>query len=235
MQISLIGLAILAGFVTLLSPCILPIVPILIGRSLRSHRYGPIALVVGLAISFAGTGILLGLSAQFLAPLSSWIRQIAIGVLLVLGLGSIFPKISHRVFQWIAPPQFQQPAPVVESGSASRQLWLEFLIGTQLGVIWIPCAGPVLGSILTLVAVNQSFAAGFVALLAYALGAGIPMLAVAYGSRGLGQRIRQLNQHTERIQRVAGVLISLAAVSIALGWDRKVQIWLAPLFPPLPL
>lgn len=231
MSISLIGLALVAGVVTLLSPCILPILPILVGRSLQNHRWGPMALIGGLVISFACTGVLLGFSAQFLGPLSQFIRQLAIGILLILGIGSMFPHLSHRVWQWITP-QLGKP---VDPETGSGHLWAEFLIGTQLGVVWIPCAGPILGSILTLVVADQELLLGFLALLAYGLGAGVPMLAFAYGSKGILQRVRGLYPHMEMIQRVSGVAIAVTAVGILLRWDVQIQLWLVPLFPPLPL
>ena len=228
MSLSLLGLALLAGLATIFSPCILPILPILVGRALQSHRHGPLALVLGLALSFALTGILLGFSAQFIGPLTSLLRQGAIVLLLLLGVGAAFPKLGYWVFSRfsIVPAQ---PDP------QHRGLWGEFWVGTQLGLVWVPCAGPVLGSIITLVAIKQAVFPGFVALLAYALGAGIPMLAIAYSSQNLSRKLRWLYPHMENIQRTSGVLIAASAVAILLGWDNQLQVLLAPLFPPLPL
>jgi cytochrome c-type biogenesis protein len=228
MSISLLGLALLAGLATILSPCILPILPILVGRALQSHRHGPLALVLGLALSFALTGILLGFSAQFLVPLSSLLRQGAIVLLFLLGVSAAFPKLGYWAFS-----QFSKVN--VKPASQQPGLWGEFWIGAQLGLIWVPCAGPILGSIITLVAVKQAILPGFVALLAYALGAGIPMLAIAYGSQNLSRKLRWLYPHMESIQRTSGVLIAASAVAILLGWDNQLQVLLAPLFPPLPL
>jgi cytochrome c biogenesis protein CcdA len=231
MSLSLISLSALAGLVTILSPCILPILPILLGRSLRSHPFGPLALVGGLALSFAVMGSLLGFSAQILGPLSYGLRQVAILLLLLLGLGSIFPAIAYTVSGWItAFPLFRarsQPAISQRTPSLSA----EFLVGTQLGLVWIPCAGPVLASILTLVVVEKATVPGFLALLAYALGAGIPMLLIAYSSQWLIGHLRGITPYMGLVQRIAGVCITLAAVGILLGWDQQIQIWLAPLFP----
>ncbi len=228
MSVSLLGLALLAGLATILSPCILPILPILVGRALQSHRHGPLALVLGLSLSFALTGILLGFSAQFLVPLSSLLRQGAIVLLFLLGISAAFPKLGYWAFSRFSKVK-AQPA------SQKPGLWGEFWIGTQLGLVWVPCAGPILGSIITLVAVKQAILPGFVALLAYALGAGIPMLAIAYGSQNLSRKLRWFYPHVESIQRTSGVLIAASAVAILLGWDNQLQVLLAPLFPPLPL
>jgi cytochrome c biogenesis protein CcdA len=228
MSISLFGLALLAGLATIFSPCILPILPILVGRALQSHRYGPLALVLGLAVSFALTGSLLGFSAQFLGPLTSLLRQGAIVLLFLLGVSAAFPKLGHWAFSRffvVRPPSEPQ----------HQGLWGEFWVGTQLGLVWVPCAGPILGSIITLVAIKQAILFGFVALLAYALGAGIPMLAIAYSSQNLSQNLRWLYPHMGNIQRTSGILIAASAVAILLGWDNQLQVLLAPLFPPLPL
>jgi cytochrome c biogenesis protein CcdA len=228
MSLSLLGLALLAGLATIFSPCILPILPILVGRALQSHRHGPLALVLGLALSFALTGILLGFSAQFLGSLTSLLRQGAIVLLFLLGVSSAFPKLGYWAFSRFSIVQAQ---PELQH----RGLWGEFWIGTQLGLIWVPCAGPILGSIITLVAIKQAILPGFVALLAYALGAGIPMLAIAYSSKNFSRKLRWLYPHMENIQRTSGVLIAASAVAILLGWDNQLQVLLAPLFPPLPL
>jgi len=229
-DILLFGLAALAGVATILSPCILPILPILVGRALQSHRYGPFALVGGLAISFALSGSLLGLSAEFVGSLGTVLRQVAIFFLLLLGLGAAFPALGQRLGGFVQPV-FDKFLPVPEI-KPEKSLWTEFWVGTQLGIVWVPCAGPLLGSIFTLVAVKQEVLAGFIALLCYALGAGIPMLGLAYGGKGLVGQLRGLYPYTETIQRVAGLGIAFSAVAILLGWDNQIQLLLAPLFPP---
>lgn len=119
----------------------------------------------------------------------------------------------------------------------------EFWLGTQLGLLWTPCAGPVLGSILILAAVKHDTAAAFVLLILYGLGAGIPLLAIAYGGRYLSQQIRRLRPYSVVLQRVGGVIVVTSAMllrsrfanTILIGWDVQIQLWLAPMFPTLPL
>ena len=161
------GLAVLGGLLTVLSPCVLPILPLIIGRSLQSHRYGPLALVAGLIGGFAVTGSLLGVTASWFAGLMSALRRVAIALLLVAGLSTIFPAWSYRLFsrlplgRWIKEP-------------ARTGLIKEFWLGSQLGLLWTPCAGPVLGSILILAAVQHNATAAFILLVFYGLGAGLP-------------------------------------------------------------
>lgn len=222
------GLAFLGGILTVLSPCVLPILPVLVGRSLQSHKYGPIALVIGLVSGFAVAGSLLGFTASWFTGLANVLRYGAIVILLILGLLAIFPDWSYRLFSYL-PIHGWTKEPT--RGGLSGEFWL----GMQLGLLWTPCAGPVLGGILVLAAVNHNVISAFGLLVAYGVGAAVPLLAIAYGGRAFSRRLLRLRSHSANLQRVGGVMIVVTAIAILLGWDVQIQLWLAPLFPPLPL
>jgi cytochrome c-type biogenesis protein len=208
------GLACLGGILTVLSPCILPILPIIVGRSLQSHKYGPIALVIGLIGGFAVAGSLLGITASWFTGLANGLRYLAIALLLGLGLFAIFPNGSYRLFSNLPVGKWtKEPVRV--------GLWGEFWLGTQLGLLWTPCAGPVLGSILILAAVHHQVMGAFGLLVAYGVGAAIPLLAIAYGGRALSQRLLKLRAHSPILQRVGGVMIvSTAIYKFNSGWHH---------------
>ncbi len=218
------GLAFLAGGLTVLSPCVLPILPILIGRSLQSHRYGPVALVTGLVGGFAVAGSLLGITASWLTGFANVLRIAAIVLLLLLGILAIFPTWGYRIFGYLPIARWAKEPPRIG-------LWGEFWLGTQLGLLWTPCAGPVLGGILVLAAVNHQIAGAFGLLIAYGLGAALPLLAIAYGGRVLSNRVIGLRRHSAVLQKVGGVIVIVTAIAILLGWDVQLQLWLAPFFP----
>jgi cytochrome c biogenesis protein CcdA len=222
------GLALLGGVLTVLSPCVLPILPILVGRSLQSHFYGPIALVSGLIAGFALAGSLLGISASWLTALANILRSGAIALLLFLGVCALFPNWSYRLLSYL--PLGQWTKVPTEMGLVG-----EFWLGTQLGLLWTPCAGPVLGGILVLAAVNHQVASAFGLLVTYGIGAAIPLLAIAYGSRTFSRWLLKIRSHSVPLQRIGGILIVGTAIAILLGWDVQIQLWLAPLFPVLPL
>ncbi len=217
-----VGLALLGGVLTVLSPCILPILPIIVGRSLQSHRFGPVAMVFGLISGFAIAGSLLGIAASWLTPLATLLRSVAIGVLLFMGILAIFPELNYRFFSYFRIQPKESPV----QGLAG-----EFYLGTQLGLLWTPCAGPVLGSILILSAVQQQIVNSFVLLLVYGGGAAIPLLTIAYGGRYLSRRLLSLRSHSMKLQRIGGIMIVSTAIAILLGWDIQIQLWLAPFFP----
>ncbi len=218
------GLAFLAGGLTVLSPCVLPILPILIGRSLQSHRYGPVAMVAGLVGGFAVAGSLLGITASWLTGFANVLRIGAILLLLLLGILAIFPTWGYRIFGYLSIGRWTKELPRIG-------LWGEFWLGTQLGLLWTPCAGPVLGGILVLAAVNHQIAGAFGLLIAYGLGAALPLLAIAYGGRTLSKRVIGFRRHSAVLQKVGGVIVIVSAIAILLGWDVQLQLWLAPFFP----
>ena len=226
-----IGLAILGGLLTAFSPCILPILPIVVGRSLQTHRYGPLALVAGLISGFAIAGSLLGIASNWLTDLSNIIRNFAIFFLLALGLLSIFPKFSYLLISKVSSkfPTFKVKEPT------KVNLGGEFWLGAQLGLLWTPCAGPVLGSILILAAADNEIFTAFILLVVYGFGTGLPILLLAYASRYFSKSFLKLRSRSQLLQRIGGAMISLTAIAILLGWDVKIQLWLAPYFPTLPL
>ncbi|XGV97005.1 MAG: cytochrome c biogenesis CcdA family protein [Leptolyngbya sp. BL-A-14] len=223
-----IGLAFLGGILTVLSPCVLPILPVLVGRSLQSHKFGPIALVLGLVSGFAVAGSLLGITASWFASLASILRYAAIVILLLLGFLAIFPSWSYRVFSYLPLNRWtKEPS----RGGLAGEFWL----GTQLGLLWTPCAGPVLGGILVLAAVNHNVISAFGLLAFFGIGAALPLLAIAYGGRVVSRRLLKLRAHSATLQKAGGVMIVVTAIAILLGWDVQIQLWLAPFFPALPL
>ena len=106
-----------------------------------------------------------------------------------------------------------------------------FVLGVMIGIIWTPCAGPVLGSILTLIATSTDVARAGILLIAYAIGAGLPMLIIAYGSQYVTTKVRILARYSRMLQQVFGVLILALAVAIYFQYDLVIQAKLLDLFP----
>ena len=221
------GFALGGGLLTILSPCVLPVIPLVLGRSFRSHRLGPVMLVLGLVSGFALIGSLLGVASSWFVGFTNILRNVAVGLLFGLGVMAIFPELNYRFMSyWQFGKSWQPKTP---------GLWSEFWIGTQLGLLWTPCAGPALGSILVLAAVKHEVLGALALLTVYGLGAGIPLLAIAYSSRYVSNSSRRLLPYAGTFQRIGGILMAGTAIAILLGWDVEIQLLLAPLFPRLPL
>jgi cytochrome c-type biogenesis protein len=221
------GFALCGGLLTILSPCVLPVIPLVLGRSFKSHRLGPVMLVLGLVSGFAVIGSLLGVASSWFVGFANLLRNVAVGLIFGLGVLAIFPELSYRFMSYWQFGKYWEPK--------TPSLWSEFWIGTQLGLLWTPCAGPALGSILVLAAVKHEVLGALALLTVYGLGAGIPLLAIAYSSRHVTNSSRRLLPYTGAFQRIGGILMAGTAIAILLGWDVEIQLWLAPLFPKLPL
>jgi cytochrome c-type biogenesis protein len=222
------GIAFLGGLLTVLSPCVLPILPILIGRSLQSHRFGPLMLIAGLIGGFAVAGSLLGITASWFTSLSNSLRMLAIAILIGLGWLALFPNWGYWVFQNVPFRRYlKEPKRIGLMG--------EFWLGTQLGLLWTPCAGPVLAGILVLAAAQNQAMSALGLLIIFGMGAAIPLLVIAYGGRTLSHQLLNLRSQSAKLQKIGGGMILGTAIAILLGWDVQIQLWLAPFFPKLPL
>src|ERR1051326_2573929 len=228
--------ALLAGVLTIAAPCILPMLPILLGASIgQTSRQRPIYIVIGFIISFAAASFLLSGLVDIFLRLHIFIwghqimpRDIAIVFLAIFGLLMLWPNLFEKLtanFGALANKSSQV------SQSAGTGNWGAFVLGLLLGVIWAPCAGPVLGAILTLIATQGNTFKSTILLIAYALGAGLPMLAIAYGSQWLTTRVRSIAKYSSRLQQIFGVLVLLLAAAMFFQYDVTVVNSLTSYFP----
>ncbi|MBI4139052.1 cytochrome c biogenesis protein CcdA [Candidatus Uhrbacteria bacterium] len=216
--------ALLAGAVTVAGPCILPLLPIILGTStVKQHPSRPLFIILGFILSFSFFAILLGVFGARLGIDPEIFRTVAAIMIGFFGFTMLFPKIQESLFAKLQP-LLQKLTPRTDPGRAD--LSSGFVLGASLGLVWTPCAGPVLGSILTLVAAKQNLAQAGALLFAYALGAGIPMLGIAYGGQAATSRVRAITKHSATIQRGFGAVIILVAIGLLTGADRTVQTWL---------
>lgn len=213
--------ALLAGVLTVGAPCILPLLPILLGASIgqRSAKR-PLAIVAGFVVMFSIAGLSLSYIVQTLMIAPDTLRTVAVIALMIFGLLLIIPgpfeKLTESLSGLIGKAQ-------QTSQRAGEGLFGGFVLGLILGLIWTPCAGPILGSILTLIATQANIAKAAILLIAYAIGAGIPMLIIAYGGQFITTKVRALTKYTTILQRVFGVLIALFAVAMLFQYDVKLQ------------
>jgi cytochrome c biogenesis protein CcdA/thiol-disulfide isomerase/thioredoxin len=211
-MVVLIGIGFLAGVITAISPCVLPVLPILLaGGAAGGSRRRPFMIIAGLVASFtvftlAGAAILnaVGLPDDFL-------RNLAIGLLFLLAATLLVPRLGELLERPFLPLTRRR------AGTDTNG----FVLGASLGLVFVPCAGPVLAA-MTAVAASGKVGVRTVAVtLAYALGAGLPMLLVAFGGRRLAAGVQGLRAHALATRRVAGVVLAGTALAIALGVDQR--------------
>lgn len=211
----LILTAFLAGIATIFSPCILPVLPLVLSSSLTGGKKRPFGVLLGFVLSFTFFALSLTLLVKSFGVDANLLRNIAIVVLVVFGLTLLVPKLSEwweRLTSGIASKG-------ASAGQNSEGFGGGFVIGITLGLVWTPCAGPIMASILALAATQSVTAVSVFITLAYSVGATLPMLLIIY----LGRRFVSgaLVKSTKVVQKVFGVVIILAALAISQGWDLK--------------
>jgi cytochrome c-type biogenesis protein len=224
-------LAFLAGVFTIASPCVLPILPILLGTAMaRQGRARPLFIVAGFVLTFAALGMLLSVASSSLELAQAALRNTAIAMLALSGLVQLWRQPYNWLMARLEGPLQRLGAGGGNAGAGNAG---GFVLGMSLGAVWTPCAGPVLASILALVAKAQDAGWSATLLVLYAAGAGIPMLAIAYGGQFMRSRVRQVAQHAERLQQVFGVLVLITAAAIYFQYDTLAYAWLADISPNL--
>jgi len=220
-------LALLAGILTIAAPCTLPVLPILLGASI-GQRAGarPAFIAAGFVASFAFVALALNAIATALHFDPDALRTAGLVLLVIFGALMIWPAAFERLTARLAG------AGVGLGRITAPQTYLGgFMLGTTLGLIWTPCAGPVLGAILTAVATSPDHAHGALLLLTYTIGAALPMLAVAYGGQAISTRLRSVAPYAVRLQQAFGVIVIAFALSAFIQYDAIALAWLGQFFP----
>jgi cytochrome c-type biogenesis protein len=222
-------IAILAGVLTVGAPCILPILPILLGYSInQTSKTRPLFITFGFILSFTGLALVFAVFTNFLGLSSDTLRRVAIFLLALFGLLMIWPAVMKKITAKLEGLTSKAQKLGQKTGNGN---WGGLFLGLILGIVWAPCAGPVLGSILTLVITQTDLSRAGILLFAYSIGAGIPMLLIAYGGQIMTTKVRKIAQYSVTIQKVFGVVIIFIAISMYFGYDLIIQAKLLEFFP----
>jgi cytochrome c biogenesis protein CcdA/thiol-disulfide isomerase/thioredoxin len=232
-------IAFIGGFLTIAAPCILAVLPIILGSTIgQQSRLRPFFIVLGLTVSFTGFGVLFQYVTNLFGLSSNTLRNIALVFLGVFGLALIFPSVFEKIIFHLQN-FFNNMLPKKEPGVAPAEMQKKkgllngFFVGASLGLVWVPCAGPILGAILTLAVTQQDLGKVILLMLAYSLGAGLPMLLIAYGGNFIVGRLKFLKEKGQFIQKIAGAVLLAGVAFIAFGLDVRISTGLAELFPNL--
>ena len=217
-----LGLSFLAGVLSTLSPCVLPLLPILIGSAVSSHRHGPLALALGLGLSFTLAGVALAALGLYLGLNQGWLRDGAAVVLLMLGAVLLSTGLQIRFAT--------ATAPVGTAGDAlSRRIPFgglpgQFALGLLLGLVWAPCVGPTLGAAVTLASQGHTLGQVALVMFVFGIGAALPLALLGTLSREAILRIRgKLTKVGSTGKYVLGVLMIAVGASILTGFDRGLE------------
>jgi cytochrome c biogenesis protein CcdA len=221
--------ALLAGIVTIAAPCTLPVLPILLGASVgHTGKARPAMIALGFVVSFSGVALLLSAITRVFDFDPNVLRTAAAILLLGFGLLMIWPA----PFEWLSIRLGGHINGSVANDASARPGTLGgFVLGTTLGLVWTPCAGPVLGSILTIVATSKDTTWASLLLVVYAIGAAIPMLAIAYGGQAVTTRVRSIARISPKLQQGFGVVVIAFAIASYFQYDTLIVAWLTGFYP----
>ena len=209
MEFSIINIlmAVGAGVASVLSPCVLPVIPIIMAGAERKDRLRPLLVVSGLSLSFMAMGAISSLFGSLLIGKTRYIEIAGALVIIIMGLMVMFDLSIFKRFYRLSN------IPVKGEGRIGG-----LILGMALGLIWVPCVGPFLSTTLTMVATSGQLATGIILLGFYSLGLALPMLIVGYSSQLLQNRIKGMLKH-ETILRYAtgGTLTAFGLYSIMAG------------------
>ncbi len=228
-------LVFIAGMATVATPCVLPILPAMLSGSVGS-RLRPVAIVTGMAITFTLMGLLVFAIASF-SFFTEYLRWFS--VFFIIGMGAVlfdddinneYVRISSSIVNFGRERvsflgKFSERAP-------REGLLGGLFLGMSLGVVWIPCVGPILTSVFAFVAESTagsgSLLHGAVLLLAYSLGVGIPMLFIAYSGKSISGRVRWFSKNTHFLKKLSGLVLILVGLMMLFGIDKYLKALLLP-------
>ena len=209
----LLGIAVGAGVITAISPCVFPVLPILFAGGGTGGRRRPVAIIAGLVASFATFTLFATWILNRLGLPQDLLRNLAIALLFLLAATLIFPQLGVLL---------ERPLYFLSRRRTRSDLGGGFLLGASLGLVFVPCAGPVLGAISANAARVHFGWRTILVTVFYSLGAAVPMLAIAF----LGEDVtRRLRASAMQVRLALGVVMALAALAIVFNADQKLQTW----------
>src|SRR3954469_286368 len=215
--------ALLAGAATAVSPCVLPVLPVVLSAGAGGGRRRPLGIVAGLTLSFTFATVALVYVIDSLGLPDDLLRMVAIVVLLLFGATWLVPALGARVEGWLT-----RIAPNARRGRDQGGFWSGLVVGLSLGLVYAPCAGPILAGVIT-VSASQSFTAGRLAVaFAYGVGSAIVLYGLMLGGR---RATRRLTRNAGRFQMATGVVMVLVALAMLDNLDTRFQTAIATHLP----
>lgn len=227
-----IGFSFVAGLLTTLSPCVLPILPFVMGSALKKNKKAPLYMVIGLATSFVIVGFSISRFGTLLGLDNEEIRQ---GSAIALVITSFF--FLSKKFQSSISEKLTTFANIGSDTTYKLNLdessnWDSLLLGGLLGIIWSPCAGPTLGVAVSLASQQGPIEEALKIMIVYAIGASLPMLLISYGFRSFFQKHQsKISIFSENSKMFFGFILFLTGAFIFFGLDKSVEAFLLKNLP----
>lgn len=228
----------IAGMATVITPCVLPILPAVLSGSVGS-RLRPLAIVTGMSITFTLMGILVFALASF-TFFTEYLRWLSI--FFIIGMGAVLfdDDINHAYVNTTSSVvnfgrQHSSFIGKLSERAPAGGLLGGFFLGMSLGILWIPCVGPILGAVFAYVAESSvtsgNLLHGTLLLVVYSLGVGIPMLIIAYSGKSVSGRVKWFVKRGHFFKRLSGMVLILVGLMMLFDIDKYLKALLLPYFP----
>lgn len=216
------GLAFLAGALTILSPCVLPLLPIVLATAGSKTKWGPVALGFGVVLSFVTVGLFVALVGFSIGLNGHFFKTFAAAILVLLGLILLMPSLQNRISLLASP--FSAWAQNRMGGISSTGVAGQFGVGLLLGTVWSPCVGPTLGAASLLASRGKDIFQVALTMSSFAIGVGIPLVIIGLLSRSVLQKSRgTLMSASSKFKSVLGVILVVLGLLIISGYDKHVE------------
>jgi len=220
----------LAGLLTLINPCVLPVLPIVLGSAVQANRHGPLALAAGMGISFVVLGMFVALLGQAIGLTPDTLSQIGAVLMIFFGIVLVVPRFA-RGFE-LATAGMASRADSQLDGVDQSGLRGQFLGGILLGAVWSPCVGPTLGGAISLASQGQSVLWSGLIMTSFALGIGSIIVALGYGTRELIlRRQSQMRRLASMAKPLMGIVFLLVGLMILFKFNHVIEGWLLDVMP----
>jgi cytochrome c biogenesis protein CcdA len=230
MPIGTLGLAFVAGTLSVLSPCVLPLLPIVLGTAASEHRLGPAALAAGLAVSFTAIGLFVATIGFAMGLDTGVFRTVSAILLIAVGVVLLVPKLQEQ-FALAAGPVSNWAGGYADNFTPGSLLG-QFGLGLLLGAVWSPCVGPTLGAASVLAAKGEDLGQVTLTMLAFGIGAALPLMLLGLLSREAMMRWRgRMMEAGKGGKMLLGALLVTIGVIVATGLDKRLEAILVDVSP----
>jgi cytochrome c biogenesis protein CcdA len=220
--VTALALSFVAGILSILSPCVLPLVPIVLGAAVTAHPLGAVALAGGLALSFTGLGLLLALAGFGLGIDAGMFRLAAAAIMVMLGAILVVPSWQARLAGAGSPVSAWADRHF--GGFAASGLAGQLAIGLLLGAVWSPCVGPTLGAASLLASQGQDLPRVTLTMVVFGIGAGLPLVLLGLLSRATLMRMRSKLMSAGKLGKgLLGAAFILIGIAIISGADKRIE------------
>lgn len=220
----------LAGLLTLINPCVLPVLPIVLATALQAGRAGPLVLATGMSMSFVIVGMMVAVFGRALGIDDVMIARAGAVMMVLFGIVLVVPQFSARFATVTAGMSARADAGM--DGVNRDGLGGQFVGGALLGAVWVPCVGPTLGGAIALASAGESLGWAAATMFSFALGISTIIIVLAYGAQNAIRRRKSwLQAISGRVRLITGAIFIALGVALFFGLHQMAEIWLLDNLP----